>query len=397
MHELKQDLRTAADGFPAPAFDLNAVRRRKGRRQIVQRVATLATVIVLVSASGSLLWTAFRTEPGGSGPGTSGTLPSNGAIWFEEGELGGRMEGISLGSVQPDGTRRQVLVDGIAVGITGVTSPDGSTIVFSRDPAATPDGDFGIWSMRTDGSGLTQLTPSAGTDGGAQWSPDGTRILFIRYLGGRPGNPRSGVFSMNADGSDVRTLSDDAQTDYAHAGWSPDGTQILVLTYAQGEGNGYVLSTMNQDGSDLRQIYQGPCGSPQWSPAGDAVLFQTGQTLQLVNADGSGRHTVLDRLDGDVSFRWSPDGERVLYTRPIDPKNGEELHVVDLRDGQDLTVAKGLEWRNPQPAWSPDGTQIAFVRGGDIWSVGVDGTDEEQVTDTPQYEGIPIWAAAPTH
>lgn len=393
MHDMTRDLNKAAGAFPPPAFDLETVRHRRGRREIIRRAGTIATVLVLVTASGSALWSAFHQGSLESGVGT-GPPPSNGVIWFTEGEIGGRMEGIQLGSVQPDGTGRAIFTDGMPGGIGGATSPDGSMIVFMHDPERTPDGDYGIWSMRADGSGLTQLTPSEGTDGGPKWSPDGTQILFTRHLGGVPGDPRSGVFAMNADGSEVRALSDDPETDYASADWSPDGNQILLLTYRPGEGNGYVLWVMNQDGSDLREIYRGPCGSPQWSPSGNAILFQTGGTLQLLSIDSADRRTVVDGLDGDVAFRWSPDGTRILYARPISFDEGEELHVVDVEDGNDEIVADGAEWRDPQPAWSPDGTEIAFVRGGDIWTVGIGGSDEQQVTKSPQYEGTPIWAAA---
>jgi Tol biopolymer transport system component len=392
MHDVKQDLRRAASGYPPPSFDLEAVRRRRDRREILRRAGTMVTVLIVVTVAGAGLWSAFRGGPSRPGHGGMVALPANGVIWFTEGVIGGRMKGIHLGSVQSDGTHRQVLIDGMPDALGGSTSPDGSTIVFLRNPADTPEGSYGIWTMKTDGSGLTQLTPSDGVDSGPQWSPDGTQILFIRHLGGVPGNPRSGVFVMNADGSNLHALADDPRTDYAATAWSPDGQRILVLSYGA-PGEGYFLSVMKRDGSDLREIYRGPCGSPQWSPLGDGILFQTGRTLQLINADTAGKRVVVDRLSHDVPFRWSPDGTMIAYDRPVSPDAGDELHVVDIANGSDQTVAEGLEWGNSQLAWSPDGTQIAFVRGGDIWTVGMDGTNEFQVTRTPQYEGSPVWAA----
>lgn len=393
MHDVKQDLRRAAGGFPAPSFDLEAVRRRRGRREVLRRAGTIVTVLVLVTASGSALWSAFHGGSTGLGDGGAVPLPANGVIWFTQGVVGGRMEGIQLGSVQPDGSHREILIDGIPGTIGRSTSPDGSTIVFMRDPEATPDGDYGIWTLRTDGSRLTQLTPSDGVDGAPQWSPDGTQILFTRHPEGVLGDSRSGIFVMNADGSNVHALSDDPQTDYASAAWSPDGRRILVLTYGA-EGEGYVLFVMNSNGSGLREIYRGPCGSPQWSPAGDSVLFQTGGTLQLLNVDSESRRVVVNGLDQDVPFQWSPDGTRILYARPVSPDEGDELHVVGVAGGADETVSEGLEWGDPQSTWSPDATRIAFVRGGDIWTVATDGTDERRITNTRQYEGLPVWAAA---
>ena len=68
---------------------------------------------------------------------------------------------------------------------------------------------------------------------------------------------------------------------------------------------------------------KGPCGSPQWSSMGDTVLFQTGETLLLLNVDTGGRRIVVDRLTQDVSFRWSPDGTRIVYARPVSPDEGQ--------------------------------------------------------------------------
>jgi TolB protein len=85
-------------------------------------------------------------------------------------------------------------------------SPDGRKLVFGR-PAFGPPRSANVFTIRTNGSGLRQITH---TTGGAvnnnpnSWSPDGSKIVFTRNPGGR--EDRS-LFVMNADGSGVRQLT----------------------------------------------------------------------------------------------------------------------------------------------------------------------------------------------
>jgi Tol biopolymer transport system component len=76
-----------------------------------------------------------------------------------------------------------------------------------------------IFVINVDGSGLTQLThPGGGADLYADFSPDGTKIVFYHTFAGE-----SSIWTMNADGSNqVEILSGDISS---HPAWSPDGTR----------------------------------------------------------------------------------------------------------------------------------------------------------------------------
>ena len=91
-------------------------------------------------------------------------------------------------------------------------SPDGNFIVYA---SGVPDSE-GIWVMAADGTAPSQLSgclpdePSpcaAGDDFGPVWSPDGTRIAFLRAFGAVGANDRP-IFVMNADGTDQRRLQE---------------------------------------------------------------------------------------------------------------------------------------------------------------------------------------------
>ena len=83
-------------------------------------------------------------------------------------------------------------------------SPDGTRILFSSTPSFGV-GSSNVFSVRTDGSGLVQLTRSHGgsvNNAADSWSPDGTKIVFTRYR-----HRSSQLYVMNADGTAVTQVT----------------------------------------------------------------------------------------------------------------------------------------------------------------------------------------------
>jgi Tol biopolymer transport system component len=92
-------------------------------------------------------------------------------------------------------------------------SPDGGTIIFTRDGNPPDGGTCGypeIYAMSIDGSGLVNLTNHEWVEGDPDWSPDGTRIAFTTYREGASwcgwGSFPSHIWVMNADGSEQRRV-----------------------------------------------------------------------------------------------------------------------------------------------------------------------------------------------
>jgi TolB protein len=149
---------------------------------------------------------------------------------------------------------------------------------------------------------------------------------------------------------------------------------------------------MSGDGNGVQLLREGSIGTPQWSPDGRRILFQSGSRILTVDASGADEQILASGVHGDVVFRWSPDGSRILFTQPVSAQRGEELWIVSSDGSDRRLVAEGLQWRDALASWSPDGALIAFVRDGDIWTVDVNGGDEQQVTDTRGYESMPAWS-----
>jgi Tol biopolymer transport system component len=115
---------------------------------------------------------------------------------------------------------------------------------------------------------------------------------------------------MNADGSDVRQLSEDFEVEGAYwspgLSWSPDGTRMAYATFSEGRGQIWVESPDGSDPSLLFESAPAPfdtltAGSPVWSPEGTRIAFGSattdGEAVYLVaNADGTGDPSEIDEL-----------------------------------------------------------------------------------------------------
>jgi Tol biopolymer transport system component len=186
-------------------------------------------------------------------------------------------------------------------------SPDSSRIAFTSRP---PDGSVAVDVIDADGGNLRVLR----TDGYAShpsWSLDGTRIAFQAFA--PPPDGRSHIWTMKADGTDVTDLA----TGWTPA-WSPDGGRIAFVTY-----DGNEIDTVRPDRSDLRTVVSdlpvesadSDLPAPAWSPDSSRLVYDTqvsstdpasDREIFGVSVDGGAatRLTVMAGFDGQTS--WQP-------------------------------------------------------------------------------------------
>ena len=213
------------------------------------------------------------------------------------------------------------------------------------------------------------------------------------------------VRAMDVDGSDVVKVAAAAGSEFDGA-WSPDGKWIVYRDSTRGINENDEIFVAAADGSKRRNLTNHPANDwgPDWSPDGSTIAFNSdrdGGPLRgyLVDPDGSN----LRRLDIDtwveyVSF--SPDGRRIVFEGH---DGGDyEVYVADIATGKTTQLTDnpgGDGW----PAWSPDGSTIAFTserddcaflpsgqecwRTGepndphrDVWLMDADGTNLRRVT-----------------
>lgn len=183
-------------------------------------------------------------------------------------------------------------------------SPDGSQIVFASDI----DGDFEIYITNLDGTTPTKLTNNDYIDRYPTWSPDGHYIAFASELNS-PGFLE--IWRMRVDGAEMTQLTNDTNNSYAPV-WSPDGNLIAFLSDRHVDTDLYV---MNADGSGERLItvddqeYEDreACWSPdsQWivfSSRRDSLVFE----LYVVRADGSNLQRLTENRGDNRYPVWKP-------------------------------------------------------------------------------------------
>ncbi len=316
---------------------------------------------------------------------------------------------IQIYVIRADGTGLHRLTGAVGQSEIPVWSPDGRRIAFVK----IRNGDSQIYVMNADGSGQRWLTAAPGINTFPAWSPDGRRILFVS---GRQGSPQ--IYVMKGDGSGQKKLTSPPGESTVPV-WSPDGRRIaFVSTRDQGVPEFYV---MNADGSKQKRLtkpepYVANAFSrgeqrleaggillrpgvlhPAWSPDGKRIAFVTRvgraeQSIQVVNADGSGRA----RLATGYAPAWSPDGQRVAF---VVARVGDAQIYVMNTDGSSLKRLTPLGV-NLLPTWSPDGRHIAFLASRDgglgLYVMNADGSGQQRLADVAgDLSVLPIFSWKP--
>lgn len=289
-----------------------------------------------------------------------------------------------------------VLVAALALACTANAAYPGKNgqIAFSSNW----DGNYNIYTIRTDGSGLTRLTDDLRGDVEPRWSPDGAHIAFMRS---EPGTPWGySLYVMNADGSGQRLLVRASNYDFAAPSWSPDGTQIAYSSGAQG------VKIIPASGGPLQRSFglDNIALDPAWSPDGNTIVWvnSTGITRELFAQLADGRTLPLTRTQSlfETSPAWSPDGRRIVYDdeRWI-PSDSTGLRTMNP-DGTDVAIVPGTR-NDRDPQWSPDGTRLVVsswdssIQKFDLVTLAPDGSGRAALTHTPADEVDPDWQTLP--
>jgi Tol biopolymer transport system component len=252
-------------------------------------------------------------------------------------------------------------------------------LVFTERPKQR--GATSVWKADRDGHQHRSLIAGepdlmfGEANGGAQWSPDGRRIAFTHVDPGSFTTPaRYDIWTMDGDGSHVRHLTSAATgTGFTQPTWSPDGKRIAYVS------NG--IGVMNADGSEPKTITDPTDWAPVWSPDGQRIAFarataEQGPDIWTVRPDGSDAIPLTSDKVYDTDPSWSPDSKQIAFAREAidradDPNHGFDLWVMRADGSHAHRLFDGGARGMWDPAWSPNGRQIAYVdkrhRNSDIW------------------------------
>jgi Tol biopolymer transport system component/DNA-binding winged helix-turn-helix (wHTH) protein len=237
-------------------------------------------------------------------------------------------------------------------------SRDGRRIVFD----STRGGNSDVWTMLADGSDLRRVTDDAADEWHPSLSPDGTQAAFHRLL---PDGNRE-IFAIGLAGGPARRLTDRRAKDWCPR-WSPDGRWIVFATDEHGTQD---IAIVAPTGGDVQLLVRGTGNdhNPLWSPDGASVVFASNregsEELYTILRTG-GRPARLTREGWDdlvpLSWRdakepiyvWARGGGRPAGYWAVDPASGKAEPILSSHvSRRQLGVSLGGDGRRVLfPAW----------------------------------------------
>lgn len=233
-----------------------------------------------------------------------------------------------------------------------------------------------FWKMDRDGTNQTMITSLRGIDH-FSINPVTDTLAFSQY-----NNGTTGIYILNTSSGNKYRLENPLPDMYLSS-WSPDGKQLAATGYNMSEYQGY---SVMPDGSPV------PGVGEEWS------------RLFVMNADGSNPRELskvsvgeLRRETGTTETSWSPDGMRIVA--PLYRPDGVVLAVINATTGSTLELTSipmgnvtdsrmSPVRMDPYPRWNPKNDTIAFIRNGNVWMIGADGSGERRIAGDGSVEAL---------
>ncbi len=211
-------------------------------------------------------------------------------------------------------------------------SPDANTFVFQRDNK--------IYRMNHDGTGLKYITEGIYPT----YSPDGKKLAYLSS------NEKTLYTANSDDGSNKEEIKTLTENNYKiqYTSWSPNGKKILFVKYKfnKSDYSIQILDLKDKSSSKLDITGLGDPQSATWHLSVNKILYYsklgTGTFLQTINADGSNNEVLIKgNSGGSAEFKflragsYSPDGEKIVFSAV---PNGETISQIFIADAHGNNV-----------------------------------------------------------
>lgn len=236
-----------------------------------------------------------------------------------------------------------------------------------------------VWVM--DFNGANQASVSNGEGGQHSWNPAGTRIAFISSRTGQPD-----VWLVNANGTGLTQLTNDSAIE-AHPHWSPSGTKLIYS-----KGNDLVEYDLTTS-TETTIVNTGVSGFPRYSPSGAEIVFlwiPAGSDTEIAKVPATGgpvTNLTNDPANHDMMPKWTPNGSQIAWI-----KSGD-LWIMSANGTGQVALTSSGSVRSLD--FAPNGVYLAYDDAGNIWRMTGPGpawTSPVQLTTTG-LDFTPSWAS----
>jgi Tol biopolymer transport system component len=247
--------------------------------------------------------------------------------------------------------------------------------------------------------GVLALACAATPPAAATYEGNNGRIAFGAFF---DSNRQADIWSTKPGEDDLHQLTNAPGHDICPA-YSADGKQIAFCSDRTGA---YEIWVMDANGKQERQVTQLETYAvfPDFSPDSSWLAFsaesagESTTDLWLVPTAG-GAPTQLTHTPDTLEENpvWSPDGTTILFVRIAGDFSGGQLWTMDVASGQQTQLTFDPTFKDQTPDWSPDGTRIAYAADDDIWIMDANGTDQVNLTNSPNVEFGTAFSPDGTH
>jgi eukaryotic-like serine/threonine-protein kinase len=290
--------------------------------------------------------------------------------------------------------------------LTPVPTPLGGASMIAY--ASTSTGIPQIFVINPDGTSKRQVTELS--DGACQpdWSPDGTRLVFITPCKENLSSyPTSSLFIINPDGSGLLPVPKSSGGDFDPA-WSPDGKKIaFASTRDSGKPKIFLLDVETKEAVLISELSSFDT-QPSWSPDGQQILYistrGSEQQVWVMDAGGVNKRQVTKNT-GYLNFKpsFSPDSKNIIYTQLLRIGSIPILTISPFISNVFAEYRVGQEEPMPmqEGSISPDGLWIVYEgwtgeTGHDIYVMTITGLARTRITTDPEIDFDPDWSP-PAH
>ena len=283
-----------------------------------------------------------------------------------------------------------------------ISSADGTQLIFATDR----DGNREIYSLDIAyvdgyynwvGENLINISKSAYFDGDFSFSPNGNKILFLKYF---PENDNYDIYEMNKDGTNKKNISNTPWYEKMPI-YSPDGTNIIYQSWKNSnmeiyfthlmEGNQVNIS--NSKGDDV--IHK---GNP-FMRDGKEIVFSSNRDgnkeIYIMDISGTNQINLSNNENWDSEPQFSNQGEKIVFSSNRD--GNSEIYIMN-KDGSNLKNISEHSERDWSPRFFLDDTKIVFMSNRDgnweIYIMNIDGSNQKNLSNNPRtdfsYSFLPL-------